>query len=223
MNEAVRQFASPEQNGFTPDSFLPENIMLLKLIQAYVEHEDEEAYFLFLDMEKAFDRCSWDFLMDAIPAIGFDSNFTRYIGLMYSHSNPPNRRMYINGHLSDPFPLGAGVAQGCPLSPLLFLLITEPLSRMFSTNAVMQGVTIDSIRHADDTTLILKPRDAEIALHILRIWEQGTAMMENRAKREGLLLGALRKNPQNAPANLVEAWTQDGKPIRALGVPIGNE
>ena len=32
--------------------------MLMKLIQAYVEHEDEEAYFLFLDMEKAFDRCS---------------------------------------------------------------------------------------------------------------------------------------------------------------------
>ena len=34
INEAVRQFASPEQNGFTPDSFLPENIMLMKLIQA---------------------------------------------------------------------------------------------------------------------------------------------------------------------------------------------
>jgi hypothetical protein len=130
MNEAVRQFASPEQNGFTPDSFLPENIMLMKLIQAYVEHEDEEAYmyFLFLDMEKAFDRCSWDFLMAAIPEIGFDSNFTRYIGLMYSQDNPPNRKMYINGHLSGSFPLGAGVAQGCPLSPLLFLLITEPLS-----------------------------------------------------------------------------------------------
>eukprot|EP00966_Prymnesium_polylepis_P222547 5148698-Prymnesium_polylepis.1 len=55
MNEAVRQFASPEQSGFTPDSFLSENTMLMKLIQAYVEHEDEEAYFLFLDMEKAFD------------------------------------------------------------------------------------------------------------------------------------------------------------------------
>jgi hypothetical protein len=39
----------------------------------------------------------------------------------------------------------------------------------------------------------------------------------------GLLLGALRRNPQNAPSNLVESWTPDGKPIRALGVPIGNE
>ena len=32
--------------------------MLLKLIQAYVENEDKDAYFVvFLDMEKALDRC----------------------------------------------------------------------------------------------------------------------------------------------------------------------
>eukprot|EP00966_Prymnesium_polylepis_P258766 5976544-Prymnesium_polylepis.1 len=80
----------------------------MKLIQAYVEYEDEEAYFPFLDMEKAFDRCLWDFLMAAIPEIGFDSNFTRDIGLMYSQDNPPNRKMHINGHLSGSFPLGAG-------------------------------------------------------------------------------------------------------------------
>eukprot|EP00966_Prymnesium_polylepis_P011504 264927-Prymnesium_polylepis.1 len=48
-------------------------------------------------------------------------------------------------------------------------------------------------------------------------------MVESRTKREGLLVGALRGNPQNAPFNLVESSTPDGKPIRALGVPIGNE
>eukprot|EP00966_Prymnesium_polylepis_P329674 7385349-Prymnesium_polylepis.1 len=91
MNEAVRQFASPQQNGFTPDSFLLENIMLLKLIQDYVDHEDEEAYLLFLDMEKAFDRCSWDFMLAALPALGFGPDFISYIKLMYSEDNPPER------------------------------------------------------------------------------------------------------------------------------------
>jgi hypothetical protein len=146
---------------------------------------------------------------------------------MYSHQNPPNRRMYINGHLSLPFPLGAGVAQGCPLSPLLFLLITEPLSRMFKRNTDLQGVTIDNIRHvisqyADDTTLILKPGDEATVRELLRVWKKGTAMMENVAKREGLLLGALRAHPVRAADNVVGAWTPDGSTIRALGVPIGN-
>ena len=46
MNEAVLQFVSPQQNGFVPGGFLPENIMLLKLIQAWIEEEDEEAMFI---------------------------------------------------------------------------------------------------------------------------------------------------------------------------------
>ena len=147
MNEAVRQFASPQQNGFTPDSFLPENIMLLKLLQSYLEEEQEDAYFIFLDMEKAFDRCSWEFLMEALPALGFGDSFIRYIRLMYSTDNPPTRQLYVNGYLSQPFNIGGGVAQGCPLSPLLFLLITEPLTRMFQNNEYLQGVTVHGTRH----------------------------------------------------------------------------
>ena len=50
MNEAVVQFVSPSQNGFVPNSFIAENSMLLKLIQAYVEDEDLEAMYLFADM-----------------------------------------------------------------------------------------------------------------------------------------------------------------------------
>ncbi len=53
MNEAALQFVSPCQNGFVPGGFIAENIMLLKLIQSYVEEQREDALFLFLDMEKA--------------------------------------------------------------------------------------------------------------------------------------------------------------------------
>ena len=57
MNIAVVQFVSSCQTGFVPDALLTENVMLLKLIQAWIEESDEDAYFVFLDMEKAFDRC----------------------------------------------------------------------------------------------------------------------------------------------------------------------
>eukprot|EP00966_Prymnesium_polylepis_P249422 5766658-Prymnesium_polylepis.1 len=144
MNEAVRQFVSPQQNGFTPDSFLPENTVLLKLIQAYLDNEDadvaDEALFIFLyssqtrtDIEKAFDKCSWDFILKALPAVGFGPDFISYIMLMYSETGPPKRSLLINGNLAPPFTIAAGVAQGCPLSPLLFLLITEPLTRLSSS------------------------------------------------------------------------------------------
>ena len=59
MNLAVLQFVSPQQTGFVQHSFIAENLMLLKLLQTKIEEEDEEAIYLFLDMEKAYDRCSW--------------------------------------------------------------------------------------------------------------------------------------------------------------------
>ena len=88
MNEAVVQFVSPSQNGFVPDSFIAENSMLLKLIQSYVEEEDSEAMFLFADMEKAFDRCSWSFLLEALAMLGFDQSFIDFVKLAYYLSSP---------------------------------------------------------------------------------------------------------------------------------------
>ena len=129
MNEAVLQFVSQDQNGFVPDAFIAENIIRLQLLQDLIESEDREAIFLFIDMEKAFDRCSWQFITEGLLALGFGQGFVDSVKLAYSHNTPPTRQMYVNGYLGPKFPLGSGVAQGCPLSPLLFLVIAEPLAR----------------------------------------------------------------------------------------------
>ena len=240
MNEAVTQFVSDPQTGFVPDSFLPENTMLLKLIQDWADDENQELYFLFLDMEKAFDRCSWDFLLEALEAIGMDQNFVNFVKLAYSDDT--RRRISANGYLGPAFNLHSGVAQGCPLSPLLFLLITEPLTRLhpdrrdirpnpfLSLANRIRGARIGTARHrisqfADDSTLILRVGDETEAEACLDVWQRATAMKENKAKREGLLLGLLNTNRQNAPRGVIhgEKWQPDGKPIRALGVPIGNK
>ena len=142
MNEAVVQFVSNDQNGFVPDAFIAENIMRLQLLQEYIEEEDIEALFVFCDMEKAFDRCSWEFLIEGLEKVGFNDSFIDYVKLAYSHANPPRRQMYVNGYLGPEFFLGTGVAQGCLLSPLLFLIIAEPLARMINNNPDIKGISV---------------------------------------------------------------------------------
>ena len=231
MNEAVVQFVSPEQNGFVPGGFIGENTMLLRLIQAYVEDEDSDAAFLFLDMEKAFDRCSWEYLHEALDAIGFNQGFIDYIKLFYSHGDiAPTRQININGRLGPSFALGSGVAQGCPVSPLLFLVITEALTRLIAQDTTIEGVKIGETRHkisqyADDSTLIGRPHDfPKFQLHI-NTWCQATAMCENATKREGLLLGRLNRQRTRAPLGIMpdDKWQPNGKSIRCLGVPFGNK
>ena len=236
MNEAVVQFVSRDQNGFVPDGFIAENIMRLQLLQDLIEDEDDEALFIFLDMEKAFDRCSWDFLIEGLEAIGFDSTFIDYIKLAYSTDHPPTRQMYVNGFLGPSFELGSGVAQGCPISPLLFLIIAEPLTRLINNDANIKGITTDALdqvlglpckhkisQFADDSTLILRLLDMPYAFTNIRIWCEATSMRENTDKREVLLLGTLRGHPERLPNDLAQKVVPDGKSLRALGVPIGND
>ena len=53
MNKAVVQFVSDDQNGFVPNAFIAENLLRIQMIQAYLDEEDQEGLFIFLDMEKA--------------------------------------------------------------------------------------------------------------------------------------------------------------------------
>jgi hypothetical protein len=129
MRDVVHQFVTEQQKGFVPKAFIAECSMLLNLIEAYINDEPmhRKGIFVFLDMEKAFDRCSYEFLNKALIALGFGQGFRNYINLMYNIDKPPQRRIYANGYYSEWFPIKSGVAQGDPLSPLLFLLIAEGL------------------------------------------------------------------------------------------------
>ena len=129
MKASCRQFADPAQTGFVPNRFICETTHLTKLIQEHLNHTHKPGGFVFLDMEKAFDRASWQFMDQALDDVGL-GDFRDYFRLAYSSDNAPTRRVHANGYLSRPFPIKPGVAQGCPLSPLLFLLVTEVITRL---------------------------------------------------------------------------------------------
>ena len=66
MLRIITQCISDNQIGFMPRTFLAESTMLVKLIQAHLDSIDEGGLLVFLDLEKAFDRVSWDFMKKAI-------------------------------------------------------------------------------------------------------------------------------------------------------------
>jgi len=243
VNKAAVQFVSDPQNGFVPGGFIVENIILLQLLQAIAEEEDLEALLIFLDFEKAFDRCSWDYLSEAIRNLGFPNQpanpssgdasrphpFLAWVKLAYSHDHPPTRKMHVNGYVSRSFALASGVAQGCPLSPLLFLIVTEALTRLILDDTRIKGIEVDGMRHkisqyADDSTLIATPQDVPFFNEHLRTYIHATRARENVTKREAQLLGKLAREPHLAPSGVVkdDAYPSATESTRALGYPIGH-
>lgn len=81
---------------------------------------------LTIDVEKAFDNVGWEWLNKVLDRLGVSGPFRAFLSSLYAK---PLARIYTPGHLSDIFPLQKGTRQGCPLSPLLFNLAMEPLSR----------------------------------------------------------------------------------------------
>lgn len=57
--------------------------------------------------------------------MGFPHILTRWIQVLYKEASA---RVRIGGLTSTPLPIERGTSQGCPLSPILFALILEPLA-----------------------------------------------------------------------------------------------
>ena len=200
MKRVIDTVIGEPQTGFVPGRVISWNTHLLNLIQAYLDETDETGLFIFLDCEKAFDRCSWPFLRQAASAIGFGPTICRWINTMYDDCAPPHRRITANGHQGEYFPLQSGVAQGCPASPILFLLITEGLTRMvLAEDSKIEGIKIRGrefriSQFADDTVFLLRSHTSiKHMWDVISLWERATGMMVNVDKTEGLRLGALQR------------------------------
>lgn len=79
--------------------------------------QDEEALLLSLDSEKAFDRLDWDFMFETLRAYGLQGAFSNAIHGLYSSAS-----IKMPHATFQPFQIKNGTHQGCPLSPLLFVL-----------------------------------------------------------------------------------------------------
>lgn len=88
-----------------------------------------------LDLSKAYDRVSWLYVKTLLIHLGFDIGFIRWIMGCVSTAS---FAVLINGVASSFFKAERGLRQGCPLSPLIFLLVVEGLSR-FVKEAVRRG------------------------------------------------------------------------------------
>jgi len=227
MRQVVHEFISESQKGFMPRELIQDCTMLLHLTEAYINEEPDErkGIFVFFDMEKAFDRVSYKFLNQALEATGFGPKFRKSVHQFYNVDNAPQRRILTNGFYSDFFSIKSGVAQGDPLSPLLFLLVAEALKLTIAADKRVKGIKIGNQRHllsqfADDTTLMLASlKGYKPALQAVKRWGKATGMKENLSKREGLALGKYRS--KTLPRDT--KWIGEGNWAKSLGNPVGND
>ena len=153
---------------------------------------------------------------------GLGPSFISWVDLFYYWVQSA---VNVNGYLSSFFGLSRGVRQGCPLSPLLYVLeVLYVLAVNIRCNPRISGLCLPGAvplspisQYADDTSLILTSDDAIVAVfETYALFEQASGSKLNQSKSKGLWLGSWcgRVDP---PVAL--DWSSSK--LKVLGVFIG--
>ena len=90
--------------------------------------KNKHLYLAFVDLEKAFDRVPRSVLWWAMRVVGAHEWILNLVQAMYSGVRS---RVRVSNSLSEEFEVKVGMHQGSVLSPVLFIIVLEALSREF--------------------------------------------------------------------------------------------
>ena len=209
----------PDQVGFIKNRTSSDNFRRLLHLIWQAGNETDITVAFSLDAEKAFDRVEWAFLFQSLEKFGIGSSFVNWVRLLYYDP----KASVTNGRRSPSFQLHRGTRQGCPLSPLIFALVLEPLTIAIRQNNNIMGIKAGSKEHklllyVDDILLLCTCPSATIP-HILTLIDSFSGVSGykiNQSKSEAMPLSRV------CPPSIKQGWQFLWQPsgLTYLGIKI---
>jgi mannosylglycoprotein endo-beta-mannosidase len=191
----------------------------------FLHKKKKPAVLMKIDISKAFDTLSWEFLIELLRRRGFGNLFCNWLcGTLRTAYT----RVMITGEQGAPVQLARGVRQGDSLSPTLYILAMDSVHAiiqwagdhgLLSDLGLHRAVPGTSI-YADDVVLFFRPlpQDMEVIAAALQLFAHASGLHINLQKSS--ITGI------HCEENLIE-WTTDhfhcshkDFPISYLGIPL---
>ena len=184
-----------------------------------------------LDIEKAYDHVNWDSLLQVLRRMSFGSKWIRWIHMCIS---TVHFFVLINGTPAGFFNSSRGIRQGNPLSPLLFLLIMEVLSKLLKKTkeggfirgfqvgpAREESLGVSNLLYADDTILFCDacPEQLTYISRVLTCFEVVTGLRVNMSNNEMVSIGEVENL---AALTDILSCCMGTLSMTHLGMPLGS-
>jgi len=207
LRRVLSKVIDPCQTAFLPGRSIGHNTVLLQLIPEILYQQKEAAYIAFCDIRKAYDTVDRDFLIKAVEALGFGDSFSKWVQLLHSDTYAQAK---VNGFLSSRRRFTAGVRQGCPLAPQLYLLISQALLcyqwKHLEGIQVTQEVRLHASLYADDNCSMLRDAAAvDRFVHLMGDFSKATGQQLQAKKSQLLPIGR---------------WDETELPEEISGIPV---
>ena len=203
MGPVLAAAIGPEQTAFLPGRLIGDNITLLQLLPqqlrrnaAFANGLPSSVAVALLDFRKAYDTVSRPFLLAVMEAVGAGAGLLAWARIVLGDTSAAAD---VNGHVSGMVRYDAGVRQGCPLAPLLYLFVAWALACWLKTCPavgveVRRGEVIHGDQYADDAHPLLKshaPHHVLLFLAAMATFARASGQHLNLSKTHILLVGDL--------------------------------
>ena len=156
LGSILNRVIDPAQTAFLKGRHIGDNAMLLQFLPAWLQQQDRMALVAFCDFRKAYDTIDRRFLFEVAATLGLGEGFQAWLKLLLTDTRSA---AILDGYLSDHRKFRAGVRQGCPLAPLLYLLVAQAALSWLKSQGL--GIMIESqlltaAQFADDLRVLLE-------------------------------------------------------------------
>lgn len=215
------------QSGFIPGRQMADNILLAaELIKGYTRKNNSPRCMIKMDLRKAYDSISWEFLFSVMSEMGFPPKFVNWIRVCVT---TVTFSILVNGMPMKPFAAKKGLRQGDPISPYLFAIAMEYLSRLlhnqsnaksFHYHPRSKRVNVTHLLFADDLLLFCKA-DIDSVQCLMRTFNRFSKAsgLEANISKSNVYVSGINMQIKEQITNYLR-MEEGAFPFRYLGVPL---
>ncbi|KAL6204731.1 hypothetical protein ACLB2K_021998 [Fragaria x ananassa] len=228
LGPIAARIISPKQGAFIPARRITSCIGTVSECFNLLDHKAYSGNVgIKVNIAKAFNTLHWDFLHRVLKNFGFSNIFTNWIITILKSAR---LSILINGSPHGFFSCSRGVRQGDPLSPLLFCLAEEALSRdlsMLLSSGRLKPISFprtctppSHVLYADDFIVFCHGDKLSLS-HLRRFFDRYSAASGQyiNAAKSTFYLGA-KYHHRQATIQRILGFRAGRLPFIYLGVPI---